>query len=277
MPETVLRGGLFLFWARIPPPRNFAKIHARGGRGLQRSQPKDLSPPWGHSRTRQRGAAAVPEPDGRSAKAAVSLGWPGAGRAFAGAYCAGRRGRRGGGRFRGGEAGAFFPVGKKPGRGGAWPRGAHKGRTLGAAARGGHGYRAAGRGRYTAAFRGGRGEGRRYTAGGARIAGRPAFSGARGGGREKNAARGAACVGLRPTGVISGSGAGAKARFRHIRKRFLPGRGLCRLRAVLPRKPWCFGRVAFSAARSDECVTPGGAGKNPRRKTKTTQRKERTP
>lgn len=182
-----------MFWARIPPPRNFAKIHARGGRGLQRSQPKDLSPPWGHSGTRRRGAAAVPEPGGRGAKAAVSLGWPGAGRAFAGAYCAGRRGRRGGGRFRGGGAGAFFPVGKKPGRGGAWPRGAHKGRTLGAAARGGHGYRAAGRGRYTAAFRGGRGEGRQYTAGGARIAGRPAFSGARRAARKKRCARRGLC------------------------------------------------------------------------------------
>ena len=39
----------------IPPPWNSAKIHARGGRGLQPEQPKDSIPPWGHSGTRRRG------------------------------------------------------------------------------------------------------------------------------------------------------------------------------------------------------------------------------
>ena len=71
----------------IPPPLNFAKIHARVGRGLQPEQPKDLIPPWGHSRTQRRGAAAVPESGGRGEKTAVCLGGRGAG------FCRGGAGK----------------------------------------------------------------------------------------------------------------------------------------------------------------------------------------
>lgn len=63
----------FCPYFQYPPPRNFAKIHARGGRGLLPVQPKDSIPPWGHSGTRRRGAAAVPEPGGRGGTAAVCL------------------------------------------------------------------------------------------------------------------------------------------------------------------------------------------------------------
>ena len=65
-----------------------------------------------------------------------------------------------------------------------------------------------------------------------------------------------------------GGSAGEKARFCLIRKRYFPVRGSCQIRAVLRPNSCRFGRVAFSAARSDECVTPGGAGEKPRRKTK---------
>ena len=192
-------------------------------------------------------------------------------------------GRRGTGAMPGGTAGAF----------GAGSRGVPSGRRAANGARAGLGRvgptkaacrarrrgagtcRAAGRGRYTAAFRGGRGEGvSRAAVYGGRAGysrGRRAYCrGAAGGGpgRTENALSCAACVGLRATGGKDGSSAGEKARFRYIRKRFSPGRGLCRFRADLSPKPCRFGRVAFSAARSDECVTPGGAGEKPRRKTK---------
>lgn len=39
-----------MIFGAIPPPRNFAKIHARGGRGLLPVQPKDSIPPWGTHR-----------------------------------------------------------------------------------------------------------------------------------------------------------------------------------------------------------------------------------
>lgn len=42
-----------MFFGAIPPPRNFAKIHARGGRGLLPVQPKDSIPPWGHTGARR--------------------------------------------------------------------------------------------------------------------------------------------------------------------------------------------------------------------------------
>lgn len=101
----------------IPPPRNFAKIRTRGGRGLQPEQPKDSIPPWGHSGTRRRGAATVPESGGHGEKAAVCLGGPDAGgfrRDGAGkALC--RAARRA---LSAREAGAFLPGGGPPtGRG----------------------------------------------------------------------------------------------------------------------------------------------------------------
>ena len=37
-----------LFWGAIPRVPNFAKIYARGGRGLLQTAPWDLIPPWGH-------------------------------------------------------------------------------------------------------------------------------------------------------------------------------------------------------------------------------------
>lgn len=96
-----------MIFGAIPPPRNFAKIRTRGGRGLLAEQPKDSIPPWGHSGTRRRGAAAVPEPGGRGGKTAVCRGGSDAGGLFAGAACGGRCARRHGGRFRRGSRGLF--------------------------------------------------------------------------------------------------------------------------------------------------------------------------
>ena len=76
--------------------------------------------------------------------------------------------------------------------------------------------------------------------------------------RFAGATRARRCVGQR----------GGRFRGAGRRKRFFSGRGSCQIRAVLRPNPCRFGRVAFSAARSDECVTPGGAGEKPRRKTK---------
>ena len=114
-----------MIFGAIPPPRNFAKIHARGGRGLQPEQQKDSIPPWGHSGTRRKGGG-VPWRAGR-------------GRVFAGATRRGRCAGRSGGRFRRGKPGrSFRAAGHQRGAGGAWPREPHKGRVSGATARGGH-------------------------------------------------------------------------------------------------------------------------------------------
>lgn len=80
----------------IPPPRNFAKIHARGGRGLQPVQPKDSIPPWGHTGAqRARRGRFAPESAGGGALAAVCLGGRGAGRqGRGGCPLPGRGGRR---------------------------------------------------------------------------------------------------------------------------------------------------------------------------------------
>ena len=160
-------GRSFFVLGLIPPPLNFAKIHARGGRGLQPEQPKDSIPPWGHSGTQRRGAATVPESGGHGEKAAVCLGGP-----DRAGFC-----RDGGERalcraaqraLSALEAGAFLPGGGPPtgrGRGlAAWgPQRPRVGRDGAGRARcraaGRARCRAAGRGRYTAAFRGGRGEG----------------------------------------------------------------------------------------------------------------------
>lgn len=166
----------------------------------------------------------------------------GRGRAFAGTARNGRYAGRHGGCFRRGKPGRFC---RAAGAGGIRRlSGADAGKARWAAVYGGRAGYSRGRWAYC-----------RGAAGG-------------GPGRAENALSCAACVGLRATGGNGGSGVGEKARFRYIRKRFSPGRGLCRFRADLPPKPCRFGRVAFSAARSDECVTPGGAGEKPRRKTK---------
>lgn len=141
----------------------------------------------------------------------------GRGRAFAGTAGNGRCAGRHGGRFRRGKPGrSFRAAGRQRGAGGAWPRGAHKGRVSGATARCGHvvGRRSAGgirrlfgadagKARPGAAVYGGR-------AGYSR--GRRAYCrGAAGGsaGRAENALSCAACVGLRATG---GKAAAARAK-----------------------------------------------------------------
>ena len=131
--------------------------------------------------------------------------------------------------------------------------------------------------------RGGRGAGglRRSQAGGGALAavclgGRGAGRQGRGGcplpgrggrRRGKMAAPSAACVGFQATSAIEAAG-GRKSPFLPYKEALFSGRGSCQIRAVLRPNPCCFGRVAFSAAQSDECVTPGGAGEKPRRKTK---------
>lgn len=168
-----------MIFGAIPPPRNFAKIRTRGGRGLLPVQPKDSIPPWGHTGTRRaRRGRFSPESSGRR--------------------------RTGGGvprRARGGKAGAAA-------------------RCRGAA-----------------------------------------------GGAGKMAAPSAACVGFQVTSAIEVAG-GRKSPFLPYKEALFSGRGSCQIRAVLRPNPCRFGRVAFSAAQSDECVTPGGAGEKPRRKTK---------
>ena len=88
-----------------------------------------------------------------------------------------------------------------------------------------------------------------------------------GGGAGKTAAPSAACVGFQATSAIEAAG-GRKSPFLPYKEALFSGRGSCQTRAVLRPNPCRFGRVAFSAAQSDECVTPGGAGEKPRRKTK---------
>lgn len=91
--------------------------------------------------------------------------------------------------------------------------------------------------------------------------------GAAGGGAGKTAAPSAACVGFQATSAIEAAGE-RKSPFLPYKEALFSGRGSCQIRAVLRPNPCRFGRVAFSAAQSDECVTPGGAGEKPRRKTK---------
>ena len=115
--------------------------------------------------------------------------------------------------------------------------------------------------------------GRRRTGGGVprRARGGKAGAAARcrgaAGGAGKMAAPSAAGVGFQVTSAIEVAG-GRKSPFLPYKEALFSGRGSCQIRAVLRPNPCRFGRVAFSAAQSDECVTPGGAGKKPRRKTK---------
>lgn len=87
------------------------------------------------------------------------------------------------------------------------------------------------------------------------------------GGAGKMAAPSAACVGFQATSAIEAAG-GRKSPFLPYKEALFSGRSSCQIRAVLRPNPCRFGRVAFSTAQSDECVTPGGAGEKPRRKTK---------
>ena len=275
-------GRSFFVLEPIPPPRNFAKIHARGGRGLQPEQPKDSIPPWGHSGTRRRGAAAVPEPGGRGGKAAVCRGG-----LDAGGLSPARRVRyagRNGGRFRRGKPGrSYQATGCQRGAGGAWPRGAHKGRVSGATARGGRvaGRRGAGgirrlsgvdagKARAGAAVYGGRGGYSR----GRRASYRDAAGG--GAGRAKNALSCAACVGLRAPGGNGGSGAGKKARFRHIRKRFCRGAGFVDSELIYPQKLVALVGLLFRRRRVMNVSRRAGRAKSPAGKRNATQRKEHT-
>ena len=60
------KGRLILIFGAIPPPRNFAKIRTRGGRGLLPVQPKDSIPPWDHTGARRaRRGWFAPESSGR--------------------------------------------------------------------------------------------------------------------------------------------------------------------------------------------------------------------
>ena len=152
-----------MIFGAIPPPRNFAKIRTRGGRGLLPVQPTDSIPPRG--------------PHRNAAGAARRLCQSQAGGGVLAAVCFG-----------------------------------------------------------------GRGAG-------------------------KTAAPSAACVGFQATSAIEAAG-GRKSPFLPYKEALFSGRGSCQIRAVLRPNPCRFGRVAFSAAQSDECVTPGGAGEKPRRKTK---------
>ena len=126
-----------MIFGAIPPPRNFAKIRTRGGRGLLAEQPKDSIPPWG---TAERGGAGRRLCRSR-AGAAERRRCASAGRTRAGF-------RRGGARrtlcraerraFSARKPGPFRQAaGRQRGTGGAWLRGAHKGRVSGATARGG--------------------------------------------------------------------------------------------------------------------------------------------
>ena len=87
------------------------------------------------------------------------------------------------------------------------------------------------------------------------------------GGAGKMATPSAACVGFQATSAIEAAG-GRKSPFLPYKEALFSGRSSCQIRAVLRPNPCRFGRVAFSTAQSDECVTPGGAGEKPRRKTK---------
>ena len=144
-------GRSFFVLGLIPPPLNFAKIHARGGRGLQPEQPKDLIPSWGHAgtrRTRRGGCAGVKRAAAHwrrcaSADAArASFRRGGAGKA----QCRAAR------RALPGAGSRSLPSWRRreAGRGRAWPREAHKGRVARAvcgAFRGGREEGAAGVGR----------------------------------------------------------------------------------------------------------------------------------
>ena len=262
------RAADFDFWGDTPTPEFCENSHERGPRSPAGTA-QGFDPPLGAHQSAAGTARAVCAGVKRAAAHWRRCASAGAARAvFAGAARAKRSAGRRGGRFRGAGS-RSLPSGRRreAGRGRDWPREAHKGRVAGTAARGGH---VAGR-RGAGGFRGfpGRKRGRR---GGRRARGSKAEAAARcrgtaGGGAGKTAAPSAACVGFQATSAIETAG-GRKSPFLPYKEALFSGRSSCQIRAVLRPNPCRFGRVAFSAAQSDECVTPGGAGEKPRRKTK---------
>lgn len=267
MQTAVRKGRLILIFGAIPPPRNFAKIRTRGGRGLLPIQPRDSIPPWGTQRNAAGAARRLCRSQaGGGALAAVCLGGRGAGGVSPG--------RRGQGAAPGGAAGASGRGEPEPSFRAAFRRGGAGG--LARVRRTKAAWRARRRGAGTLAGRRGAGglwgfPGRTRGRSGGRRGGKagaaPRCRGAAGGGAGKTAAPSAACVGFQATSAIEAAG-GRKSPISPYKEALFSGRSSCQIRAVLRPNPCLFGRVAFSAARSDECVTPGGAGEKPRQKTK---------
>lgn len=159
-----------IFWGDTPTPEFCENSHERGPRSPAGTA-QGFDPPLGG--TAERGGAV--RRLCRSRAGAAKRRWcASAGRtrgAFAGTAGNGHYAGRHGGRFRRWKPGrSFRAAGRQRGAGGAWPRGAHKGRVSGATALGGH---VAGR-RARAVYGGfpGRTRGRRKPGGGIRRAGR---------------------------------------------------------------------------------------------------------
>lgn len=209
----------------------------------------------------------------------------GRGWAFAGTTGNGCYAGRHGGRFRRGKPGrSFRAAGRQRGAGGAWPRGAHKGRVSGATARCGHvaGRRGAGgirrlsgadagKARPGAAVYGGRAGYSRGAAG--LLPGRGGWR--RGTGKKRSELRGLCRVtGHRWEG---GSGAGEKARFRHIRKRFSRGAGFVDSELICLQKLVALVGLLFRRPGVMNVSRRAGRAKSPAGKRNATQRKEHTP
>ena len=247
-----------IFWGNTPTPEFCENSHERGPRSPAGTA-QGFDPPLGAQRNaaaRRGGCAGVKR---------AAAHWRRCASADAG-RAAFRRGGAGKAQCRGAGS-RSLPSGRRreAGRGRACPREAHKGRVAGAAARGGQRGRAARRGRFAGLS--GADEGKARRAAGGKAGAAPRCRGAAGDGAGKTAAPSAACVGFQATSAIEAAG-GRKSPFLPYKEALFSGRGSCQIRAVLRPNPCRFGRVAFSAARSDECVTPGGAGEKPRRKTK---------
>ena len=189
MQKPSVSGRLILIFGAIPPPRNFAKIHARGGRGLQPEQPKDSIPPLGAQRNAAARGGGCAGAGRRGGKAAVCLGEPDAGGLSPG--------RRGAGAMPGGAADVFgvesrgvpsgwrAANGARAGLGRVSPtKAACRARQRGAGTFPGGGARAV-YGGFPGRTRGRCGSGRRYTTGGPGIAGAAGLLPGRGGRRPR--------------------------------------------------------------------------------------------
>ena len=200
------RAADFCFLGRYPHPGILRKFAREGAAVSSRYSPRIRSPLGGHTGTRraQRGGCAGVKRAAAHWRRCASAGRTRARR------CVGRHG----GRFRRGKPGrSFRAAGRQRGAGGAWPRGAHKGRVAGATARGGHvpggGARAV-YGGFPGRTRGRRG-GRRARGGKAGAA--PRCRGAAGGSAGKTAAPSAACVGFQATSAIEAAARAKKPVF----------------------------------------------------------------
>lgn len=227
---------LFLFLGPKPRGLNFAEIHARGGRGLQRPTFRDLIPPWGHSPFGPGRGGTASFRGGRSPVHRVDV--PGRRRGARRAWAAVAGGTRG--------AGPVARVGRRAGTrwalragGGADALGAETG-PCGRAARGLGG--CPGWGGAAAcgpnAAKSGRGPGARSGGPAGGCTGRRRGARSRDGGpgvRRHSKLSPAACVGSgeRPGGA--GSAARRKSSFRYIRKRAGRRAFLYQIRAVLSR------------------------------------------